>query len=81
MEDILISAARTIINQANRIEEMELYVNELNRRLERLENEQYIHNDRFAYVESRINNDNQNTQIFINDLYEAVCRFNSHSGN
>lgn len=57
MEDILISAARTIIDQPNRIDELEIVVNELSKRLDTVEANDYCTIDRIARTESNLNNE------------------------
>lgn len=75
MEDILISAARTIIDQSHRIDELEIVVNELSNRLDMVESEGYCTVDRMARTESNLNNEKNRNQQFINDLFSAISHY------
>lgn len=74
MEDILISAARTIIDQSHRIDELEIIVNELSNRLDMVESNGYCTVDRMARTESNLNNEQNRNRQFINDLFSVVSR-------
>lgn len=75
MEDILISAARTIIDQSHRIDELEIVVNELSNRLDMVESNSYCTIDRMARTESNLNNEKNKHQQFINDLFSTISRY------
>ena len=74
MEDVLISAARTIIDQSRRIDELEIVVNELSKRLDMVESNDYCIIDRIARTESNLNNEQNRNRQFINDLFSVVSR-------
>lgn len=75
MEDILISAARTIIDQSQRIDELEIVVNELSKRLDMVESNDYCTIDRIARTESNLNNEKNKHQQFINDLFSTISHY------
>ena len=74
MEDILISQARTIIDQSQRIDELEIVVNELSKRLDMVESD-YCTIDRIARTESNLNNEKNKHQQFINDLFSTISHY------
>ena len=78
MEDILISAARTIIDQSHHIDELEIIVNELSNRLDMVESNGYCTVDRMAQTESNLNNEQNRNRQFINDLFSAMNRYQNY---
>jgi hypothetical protein len=75
MEDILISAARTIVDQSRRIDELEITVSELSHRLDMIEASGYSAVDRIARAESNLNIEKHKHQQFITDLLSAVNHY------
>ena len=78
MEDILMSAARTIIDQSRRIDELEIIVNELSNRLNMIEANGYSTVDRIARAESYLNNEKNRNQQFVNDLLSTMNRYRNY---
>ena len=75
MEDILISAARTIIDQSHRIDELEIIVNELSNRLDMVESNGYCTIERMVQAESNLDIEKNRNQQFINDLFSAISYY------
>lgn len=75
MEDILMSAARTIIDQSHRIDELEVIISDLSNRLDTVEANGYSTVDRISRAEFRLSNEKNRNQQFVNDLLSAMNRY------
>lgn len=80
MEDILISAARSIVEQSRRIEDLEATCNELSKRLDDLEIDHEATKYYTYNVEAQLAQERNRNDDFINDLYNAITRHQSSRG-
>ena len=80
MEDLLMSAARTIIEQSRRIENLEATCNKLSRRIDDLEIDHESTKCHTYTVEANLCLEKDRYNRFINDLYDAINRHQSSCG-
>ena len=80
MEDLLMSAARTIIEQSRRIEYLEATCNQLSRRIDDLEIDHEATKCHTYTVEANLCSEKGRHDRFINDLYDAINRYQSSCG-
>lgn len=80
MEDVLISAARTIIEQSRRIEDLEATCSRLSQRIDDLEVDHEATKCHTYTVEANLNQEKSRSDVFISDLYDAINRHQNSRG-
>ena len=80
MEDLLMSAARTIVEQSKRIDELESICDQLGCRLNVLEANHQATQEHASFIETRVTQERQRNESFINNLNNAINQYRNSRG-